>query len=415
MKIAILGFGPSGSVAGALLARTGCDVVVLDEDERPALLVGESLVPGMIPVLRNLGVEDRVAQIGVRKPGVTFHPRPEVRVAFSFQTLPAHHPQYAYNVPRPGFDQILQQRALESGVRHLKTRAEVRAEHDRLLLSDDTLARIEHWRGKQPDLVIDATGRRRLSARVLEIPADLGPRRDVSHFAHFHGVQRESPEGQVAIDYLEHGWAWRIPLRDTVSFGIVLPQQAATHLGSSPEERLLRTLQNNPQLGDGLAEPQRVSAVQTYANYQLISRKGVGANWAAIGDAFGFVDPMLSPGMMVALQSATLLAEELAGAGSRRDQLDRYSTKMTRMLRAWMELIAYFYSGRIFEMHQTGKEMQNRYPRLPLHILEKIMNATMAGMASGFTTESPFPRNVLRSVDRFLVGAPEKAGLFAVA
>ena len=85
------------------------------------------------------------------------------------------------------------------------------------------------------------------------------------------------------------------------------------------------------------------------------------------------------------------------------------------MLRAWMELIAYFYSGRIFEMHQTGKEMQNRYPRLPLHILEKIMNATMAGMASGFTTESPFPRNVLRSVDRFLVGAPEKAGLFAVA
>jgi flavin-dependent dehydrogenase len=415
MKIAILGFGPSGSVAGTLLARMGCDVVVLDEDDRPPLLVGESLVPGMIPVLRRLGIEERVAQIGVRKPGVTFYPRPEVRVAFSFQTLPAHHPQYAYNVPRPAFDQILQQRALESGMRHLKIRAEVRAENDRLLLSDDTLARIEHWRGKQPDLVIDASGRRRLSARTLSIPADLGPRRDVSHFAHFHGVRRESPEGQVAIHYLEHGWAWRIPLRDTVSFGIVLPQQAAARLGSSPEERLARTLEQNPQLWDEDAEPRMISAVQTYANYQLISQKGVGSNWAAIGDAFGFVDPMLSPGMMVALQSATLLAEELAGAGSRRTQLDRYSVRMTRMLRAWMELIAYFYSGRIFEMHQTGKEMQNRYPRLPLHILEKIMNATMAGMASGFTTESPFPRNVLRSVDRFLVGAPEKAGLFAVA
>ena len=415
MRIAILGFGPSGSVSAALFAQKGHDVVVFDEDDRPPLLVGESLVPGMIPVLRRLGIEERVAEIGVMKPGVTFYPRPDLQVAFSFKTLPKRYPQYAYNVPRPAFDRVLQQRALECGATHQPIRAELRVEGDSIHLTDETLDRVAPWRGRQPDLVIDASGRRRASARLLDIPANLGPRRDVSYFAHFKGIRRELPEGQVAIHYLESGWAWRIPLRDTLSFGIVLPQQAATRLGESPKDRLARTLENNPALRDHLTSLQFVSSVQTYANYQLISRRGVGENWVAVGDAFGFVDPMLSPGMQVALHSATLLAEEWHASGTARARLQRYSAKMTHMLQSWMELIAYFYSGRIFDMHQTGKEMQKRYPMLPLEMIERLMSANMAGMASGFTTGSACRRSFLRSVDRFLVGATAEAGLYAVA
>ena len=74
MKIAVIGAGPSGNVCAALLAKRGHDVAVFDECKRPDLIVGESLVPGVIPLLRRLGIEEKVAAIGVKKPGVTFFP-----------------------------------------------------------------------------------------------------------------------------------------------------------------------------------------------------------------------------------------------------------------------------------------------------------------------------------------------------
>jgi 2-polyprenyl-6-methoxyphenol hydroxylase-like FAD-dependent oxidoreductase len=99
MNIAILGSGPSGSVLAALLADSGHTVVVFDENKRPEMLVGESLVPGLIPLLRRPGIEDRVAKIGVLKPGVSFYPSSSKEVIFRFASQPRRYPNYAYNAP----------------------------------------------------------------------------------------------------------------------------------------------------------------------------------------------------------------------------------------------------------------------------------------------------------------------------
>ena len=404
MKVAIIGGGPAGSTAAALLARSGADVVIFDEGNRPEVIAGESLVPGVVPILRRLGIEDQVAQIGVRKPGVTFCSSGGQAFAFGFDALPGKYPPYAYNVPRPAFDQLLFESALGSGARSIAARATISAEGNRLQLSSESLGLVSRWHGNQPDLVVDATGRRRTSANLLKIGSKIGPRRDMAHFAHYEGFLAESPPGQVLINHLERGWSWRIPLRGRMSFGIVLDQAAAAALGREPAERLDAAMR---------ADAQIVRSIKTYGNYQLISHQGAGPNWAAVGDAFGFVDPMLSPGMMLAMQGAVILEDSLARLPM--DQaLASYATKITGLLEAWMEFIAYFYDGRIFSMYENATDFQSRHRHLPTGIFEQFVRGHLASMASGFSTDSPYSRGVLRGFERFAKGGAVPARRLAI-
>ncbi|MGA3283839.1 MAG: hypothetical protein ABSD57_05195 [Verrucomicrobiota bacterium] len=94
----------------------------------PDLIVGESLIPAVVPVLRKLGLEERAAAICQHKPGVTFTFGVNDRAEFCFQSL-AHFggPTYAYNAPRPTFDHLFDERADELGVKRVRVRAKGRA------------------------------------------------------------------------------------------------------------------------------------------------------------------------------------------------------------------------------------------------------------------------------------------------
>jgi flavin-dependent dehydrogenase len=124
-------------------------------------------------------------------------------------------PTYAYNAPRPAFDRLFDERADELGVKRARTRAQVeRASTDGLRLTAETLEHAPWLGGRHPDLLVDSSGRNRLFARTLEIPAQLGPRKDVAYFAHYEGFAERAPRGQVVIGRMDHaGWSWRIPLR----------------------------------------------------------------------------------------------------------------------------------------------------------------------------------------------------------
>jgi flavin-dependent dehydrogenase len=396
MRVAILGGGPAGSGAAALLSGRGLDVALFNEPNGADPIAGESLVPGVVPILRRLGIEENVARIGVRKPGVSFFSRSGKSFHFGFDSLPSKFPPYAYNVPRPAFDHLLFDAAVSAGAEAIPAHAGVVADGDHLRLEPAALDLVPRWRGRQPDLVIDASGRRRLAARALSISARIGPRQDVAHFAHYEGFPAEVPAGQVRITHMAHGWSWQIPLQGKMSFGIVLDRTAAAALGSDPESRLDAAIRNHTAPG----AVRRITGVKTYGNYQLVSDRGAGANWAAVGDAFGFVDPMLSPGMMLALQSAEILDASLARlplAGA----LESYAGRVTALLTAWMDFISYFYDGRIFYMHETGMRLRERHPCLPTGIPEALVRRNLASMASGFSTGSPFSVGVLRGFERF--------------
>src|SRR5215470_19347463 len=131
LRVAIIGAGPSGAALAILLNRQGADVTLFDDGRRPPLLVGESLIPSVVPILRKLGVEEDTAGFSQRKPGATFvwSQADQVRVTFD-RFAPAVFP-YAYNIPRPHFDEALLARAVKAGARHVPVKARLeRADAD---------------------------------------------------------------------------------------------------------------------------------------------------------------------------------------------------------------------------------------------------------------------------------------------
>ena len=393
--VGIIGSGPAGATLASLLAMKGIEVTLFDDDRRPDLIVGESLIPAVIPVLRKLGLEERAAAICQRKPGVTFTLDENEKIEFCFQSLAGTTmPTYAYNAPRPAFDNLFDARADELGVKRARTRAKIeRVGTDGLRLAEETLAQAPSLRGKQPDLIVDSTGRTRLFAHRMEIPAEVGPRKDVAYFAHYEGFEKNMPRGQVIIGRLAEGWSWRIPLPGRLSVGVVMNKDAAAQLGRTTEERLEAAIARDPLLAAAGQNRKRLTEVATYTNYQLVSARGFGPGWAMSGDAFGFVDPMLSPGMHLALHSAELLSENL-------DDLATYSREMRKLIRAWMGLIQFFYDGRIFAMYQSGMIFERKFPGKVTDALHDFFNGKVACMASGATTASRFGHGMLEIMSR---------------
>jgi flavin-dependent dehydrogenase len=373
----------------------GVDVTLFDDGRRPDLVVGESLIPAVVPVLRKLGLEERAAAICLHKPGVTFTLNAKEQIEFCFQSLAGTvMPTYAYNAPRPAFDNLFDQRADELGVKRVRARAKIeRVGQDGLQLAGETLEQAPWLQGRQPDLLVDSTGRSRLFARTMEIPAEVGPRKDAAYFAHYEGFEENRPRGQVIIGRLADGWSWRIPLRGRLSVGVVMNKDAAAQLGATPEERLEAAISRDPVLAAAGKNRRRLTEIPTYTNYQLVSTRGHGPGWVMTGDAFGFVDPMLSPGVYLALHSAELLSENL-------DDMAAYSREMRKLIRAWMGLIEYFYDGRIFAMYQSGMIFERKFPGKITDALHVFFNGKVACMASGATTASRFGHGMLEIMSR---------------
>jgi len=411
--LAILGAGPAGSTLAALLSQRGFKVLVFDDEKRPKLLVGESLVPATVPVMRRLGIEDRVAAYSQRKPGVSFLHRHGDRIDFHFGPIAKSLPTYAYNIPRPQFDDTLRERAGELGVRFVTHRASVeKGEGEReIQLSAESLAAAgltEH-----PRFLIDATGRTRMFARALGIGAKSGERSDVAYFAHYEGFHHDfEPEGQVVISILEHGWSWRIPLPGRLSVGIVVHKDAAKTYGETPEERLEHALRTEPLLREHSKQARRVSPVMTYTNYQLVSDRGHGPGWAACGDSFGFVDPMLSPGLFMALESARLFEEHVFAKGpavldhpaEMQAGFDTAEAELHDWHESWRELIRHFYDGGIFSLYETGTKFSARYKGWPgIGFIERHMTKHIASMASGAFTRRGYSRGLVRFMRQYML------------
>jgi flavin-dependent dehydrogenase len=425
LRVAIVGAGPSGAALAIFLAREGAAVTLFDDGRRPGLLVGESLVPAVIPILQRLDLEKETASFSRVKPGVSFVWSGSDRVSVTFDRFaPAVFP-YAYNVPRPHFDEALLAKAIASGVDYVTTRArlvpnaagETAAE---LVLSPETLAAAPGLSGRQPDLIVDATGRARLAAHALGIPARLGPRKDIAYFAHFEDCAWDDVPGQVRIARGEAGWSWCIPLQQRLSIGIVLGRDDAARLGQTPEERLERAIASDPGLTFIAGRGRRVTDVASYANYQLISERGYGRGWVMVGDAFGFVDPMLSPGVFLALRSSEQLADTLAPWLRRRaipspaeldSVLTSYAAGQSEMVTAWLELVAYLYDGRLAALIQAGNSWMPENPGAFKRAMQTHIARHVGLLASGAATTSRYSRGLLRFLGRYGLRGVDPADL----
>jgi len=355
--VAILGAGPAGAALATWLSRRGVEVTLFDGGTRPPLVVGESLVPAVIPFLRRLGIEEEVAGYSIYKPGASFVFGRDESLSFRFDEVPAAKVPYSYNVPRDRLDRSVCEAARRAGARLVprNARLERAADGERVELAPSSLQAA--GLDRQPDFVVDASGRARVLARLLGLPSVAGDRRDTALHAHLEGVPLLC-EGNVHTDRLQHGWCWRIPLPGRVSVGLVMDAGVIREYGRDIQEQFDAYLRHDPLLRDWGVTAKRISPVMKYTNYQLRSTRGVGPNWALLGDAFGFVDPVFSSGLLIALDGAWTLAQALGGGGPR--ALRRYEARVLRHLETWHRVVGYFYDGRLFTLFQVGEYMRTR-------------------------------------------------------
>jgi flavin-dependent dehydrogenase len=365
-RVAIVGGGPAGATLATLLARRGLDVVVFARNKRPPLVIGESLVPAVVPYLRELGIEPEVASYSTWKPGATFVLDPSDHMSFTFAQVRKAVTNYSYNVPRDLFDESIRQAAIRAGAKlfDVTARLERQGDTDRLRLSEETLAATQGALSGQPDLIVDASGRVRLIANALGLPTETGPRRDTALFAHLEGVPLVC-EGHVHTDRMDRGWCWRIPLPGRVSVGLVVPSDFIRGFGDTIEEQYDNYLRKDGTTGAWGSSVKRLTPVLKYTNYQLVTLRGAGPNWVLVGDAFGFIDPVFSSGLLVGFDAAALLAKTIGTPSARGFEV--YEKHVKDHLRAWHRVVGYYYNGRLFTLLKLGNTVRHT-------LLGRVMN-----------------------------------------
>ncbi len=312
--ILVIGGGPAGSTASILLAEKGHRVVLVEKARHPRFHIGESLLPANLPLLERLGVSDEVRAIGMEKWGAEFVSHADGRVQeFQFANAWDKSLPLAYQVRRSQFDEILVRRAAARGadviegcrVRDVEFlddgRVRVLAEHDD--------GRTQSWETPQ---LIDASGRDTFLGNHLKTK-----RRDRKHasaamFAHFTGANRNGgrQEGNISIYWFAHGWFWFIPLADgATSVGAVVWPGYLKTREVPLREFFLSTIARCPPLAERLRAAVLASEVEATGNYSYACERSCGDNFLLTGDAYSFIDPVFSTGVMLAMNSGAAAAE----------------------------------------------------------------------------------------------------------
>ena len=382
-SVAILGGGPVASSLAVLLARQGVKVALLHLQKRAPLIVGESLVPAIIPMLRELGVEDEVKSYSKFKPGATINLTPTFNLCFPFKELRAKVPPYAYNVPRDRLDETVLNAARKLGVVVIDTAAKLEKVPgtDRARFVAETKAALAGKFTDEPDLIVDATGRARVLPQALDLPTHKGPREDVALFAHVDQTKIDH-EGHVHTTRLDHGWAWRIPLPDRMSLGMIIGKEFLPKFGATKEEQFDNLMKQDSVLCKFAGESKRITPVMEYKNYQLCTDRFVGENWVLVGDTAGFIDPVFSSGLLIGMQGSFMLAKIIAKPSPA--AFKKYEKEVMHHLQAWHEIVGYFYSGQLFKSFQVGDELlkKSRLMRMTFPHMQKHFGAIFTGLAS---------------------------------
>lgn len=338
--VMVIGGGPGGAATAAFLAMAGIDTVLVEKDRHPRFHIGESLLPHTLPILEELGVLDRVDKIGVFKGGAEFVNHDGTQDAvFSFDRALLKGPSHAYQVRRSEFDHLLFQRAGECGAVTLEeTEASILSFED-----DAALVRTVSAEGETTDwqtrFLVDASGRSTITSKLLEQKRPDPHNTSAAIFGHFRGVPRHDGVrgGNIRIHLTNPGWMWQIPLRDDItSIGFVAPGAYLKDRTGTIEQVFNQHCARHAHLSDLIAGAIRDEPLRATGNFSYRSTDATGPRHIKVGDAYGFIDPVFSTGVHLALNSAREAAQTirtcLKDRGKRKALLAAYDRRIRRRL-----------------------------------------------------------------------------------
>ncbi|HEY6514924.1 MAG TPA: NAD(P)/FAD-dependent oxidoreductase [Steroidobacteraceae bacterium] len=384
--VVVIGGGPGGSTAAALLAEAGHRVVLLEKSHHPRFHIGESLLPASLPLLQRLGVASQVEAIGLTKHGVEFfsptHCHPQ---RFDFAESWNKSLCHAYEVRRSSFDAILLQRAAALGARVVEgcraREIEFPGTEGVTVHSQREDGSRQCWRARY---LIDASGRDTILGTRLGTKRRNRHHNSSAMYAHFDGAWRsEDPyrAGDIAIFWFDHGWFWSIPLADGITSvgAVVWPHYMKTR-AIPLQEFFMQTIALCPPLAKRLESATLATDVEATGNYAYACRRASGDSFLLVGDAYAFVDPVFSSGVMFAMHGGVAAAEAIDEAlrmpTRRRPAFRRYERRMRRGPRV--------FSWFIYRM--TRPVMRNLFmaPRNVLRMKEALLSL-LAGDIFGTT------------------------------
>ncbi len=367
--VIVIGGGPAGSTAATLLARKGFSVLLLERDRFPRFQIGESLLPYNNDLFARLGVAEKL-QLGdfFPKYGAQFVTGDgKIEYTFRFdRTLP---PEYhsSFQVKRAEFDEMLLRNASTSGVDVREQTSVVSVD-----LSDPSRAAVETSTGDRHEarFVLDASGHGAVLGHRIGEKTGVDSLKKVAFFAHYRGVPRAEGRnaGNTVIVVLQDAWFWMIPVdKELMSVGLVVDRDHVRTCGLEPEELLNQTIAATPWVAERMLNAERVTQVYARRDFSYRMKRIVGQNYALIGDAAGFLDPIFSTGVFIAMKSAdiasTAVEARLRKGGMR--LLKRYERDMSNALERYFQFISNFYRREFLEVFLQPGE---RFGLLPVII-----------------------------------------------
>jgi flavin-dependent dehydrogenase len=352
--VIVIGGGPAGSTAATFLARKGFSVALLERERFPRFQIGESLLPYNNDLFERLGVADQL-QAGEFQPkyGAEFLTG-DGKVSYSFRfdrTLPSQYHR-SYQVKRAEFDDLLLRNAVKSGVDVREGTPVVSVD-----LADPERAVVTTAAGERLEarFVVDASGHGSIIGQRIGEKTDISELKKIAIFAHYRGVPRAEGRngGNTVIAVIRGAWFWLIPVtKDIMSVGLVVDRDHLVQCGLKPEELLDRTIAATSWMAERMKDAVRETQVYVRKDFSYEMRKLVGPNFALIGDAAGFLDPIFSTGVFMAMKSADIVAVAVAErlTTSKTTKLRQYERDMTAALRKYFRFIAQFYRPEFLEV-----------------------------------------------------------------
>jgi len=355
----IIGGGPGGSAAATFLARAGKRVLLLEKERFPRFHIGESLLPYNRRIFEEMGVLPTLEAAGFpRKFGAQFHLGNATKcLKLVFRNGCFTREAAAFQVERATFDHLLLKHAAACG-------CEVREGWTAGKFTSDSNQAALEARGPNGEsstlraaFLIDASGRANFTGNQERLRVIHPKLKKLALFGHFEGVALdEGPAGgDTVIVRLDNKWFWVIPISPSkTSVGCVMDQEEFARAKQSPAEVFQRIWQSSEAMRQRMKNATLTNAIQTTGDFSYYNRRLVGPRLVRVGDAAGFMDPIFSAGVYLAMFSGKLAAESVLGAlaegSDGKSRLASYEKRVFRAMRLYWELVEGFYTTPFMEL-----------------------------------------------------------------